>query len=277
MHIIDSHQHFWKISRGDYFWMDDSVKQIRRDILPPDLAEIALPRGITGTIAVQAAPTVDETRFLLSLADKNSWIKGVVGWVDLEKKDACDQIDELAQHAAFKGIRPMLQDIDDSNWILQADIIKALEYLADKGLSLDALITPRHLPVIDKLAQLIPKLAIVIDHCAKPEIANGADAGNDWRSGIKALAAHKNISCKLSGLANEFGTGWNTATLSPISHYILDVFSPERVMWGSDWPVLELAGHYENWLETAMELTASLSDQERNKVFAGTAKRFYRL
>lgn len=277
MQIIDAHQHFWKISRGDYYWMDDSVKEIRRDILPPELAKIALPRGISATIVVQAAATVDETRFLLSLANDTDWIKGVVGWIDLEKKDAPHHIDELSRHSAFKGIRPMLQDIDDTNWILQADIIKNLEYIAHKDLSLDALITPRHLPIIDQLAQLIPQLPIVIDHCAKPEIANGADAGTDWRQGMKMLAGHKNIYCKLSGLANEYGSGWDTNALSPISAFILDVFGPERVMWGSDWPVLELAGRYDNWLNTAIALTTTLSDQEQEDVFSGTAKRFYRL
>ena len=272
--IIDAHQHFWRIARGDYGWMTDQVAPIRRDILPADLEPLARTAGVTGTVLVQAAPTLDETRFLLALADRSPMIRGVVGWIDLTG-DVAAQLSRIA-HPALRGIRPMLQDIDDTRWILQDGVIDALRQVAGAGLRLDALITPRHLLVVEELARRVPSLPIVIDHCAKP-VFDGTDPGPDWRRGIDALAAHPQVFCKLSGLANEFGPGWSADTLRPVFDHVLQAFGPERLMWGSDWPVLELAGTYADWLQVAQILCAALSDADRAQVFGQTAIRFYDL
>ena len=272
--IIDAHQHFWRIARGDYGWMTDQVAPIRRDILPADLEPLARAAGVTGTVLVQAAPTLDETLFMLGLADRSPLIRGVVGWIDLTG-DVATQLSLIA-HPALRGIRPMLQDIDDTRWILQDGVIDGLRQVAGAGLRLDALITPRHLPVIGELAGRVPSLPIVVDHCAKP-VFDGTDPGPDWRRGIDALATHPQMFCKLSGLANEFGSGWSADTLRPVFDQVLSAFGPERLMWGSDWPVLELAGTYGDWLQVAQDLTATLSDADRAQVFGKTAIHFYDL
>lgn len=272
--IIDAHQHFWRIGRGDYSWMDDSVAPIRRDILPPDLLPLARQAGVVGTIAVQAAPTLEETEFLLALADETSLVRGVVGWVDLTG-DVPAQLARLA-HPVLRGVRPMLQDIDETDWILREDVVKGLGEVTRAGLRLDALITPRHLGAIDRLARHLPDLPIIVDHCAKPTF-DGTDPGEEWRTGMRTLGMHPQITCKLSGLANEFGPGWSADTLEPVFDHMLECFGAGRLMWGSDWPVLELAGDYEGWLETAQILAGALSSSERTRLFAGTAAEVYAL
>lgn len=275
--VVDAHQHFWKTARGDYFWMDDSVAKIRRDILPEDLMPHAKACGIEATIAVQAAPTVAETDFLLELAEENSLIRGVVGWVDLESGLAAKDLKRLSANPLFKGVRPMLQDIAATDWVLQASVLSNLSIAADLGLSFDALVQPRHLQAIDGLARAVPDLKIVIDHCAKPVISGGADAGDAWRCDMAHLASHEQIHCKVSGLANEYGTGWAAKTLQPVVDHVVTEFGADRIMWGSDWPVLELEGSYTDWFGCAQSMMQQLSDQERNAVFGETASRFYRI
>jgi L-fuconolactonase len=274
---IDAHQHFWQIARGDYEWMSDAVAAIRHDTLPADLAPHLRAHGISGTVVVQAAATVAETEFLLGLATETPFIKGIVGWVDLASPDAPDTLHRLAKHSKFKGIRPMLQDIAETDWVLRPEIQSNLQHLARLGLRLDALIQPRHLPTLLTLAEAHPTLPIVIDHCAKPLIAGGADAGDEWRSGMARLAALPNLYCKLSGLAIEAGPGWSADSLAPIAAHILTHFGPKRVIWGSDWPVLNLVGDYDQWRAVTAELLAPLAPVDRTQVLGGTAQRFYGL
>lgn len=274
---IDAHQHFWHISRGDYDWMNDEVVAIRRDILPPDLAPTLARHGIDGTVLVQAADTVAETDFMISLAARADFIKGVVGWVDLEQPSAPDELDRLSQSAVFKGVRPMLQDIADTDWILRPAVRANLAEVAHRGLRFDALVQPRHLPAILEVAKTHPTLPIVIDHCAKPVIAGGTDAGDGWRGDMATLAGQSNVFCKVSGLANEYGGGWSADTLRPVVSHVLDAFGPDRIMWGSDWPVLELAGTYDGWRAAAATLFDGLSGADRAAVMGGTATRFYGL
>lgn len=272
--IIDAHQHFWDITRGDYSWMDDSVAPIRRTILPRDLMPLSEAAGVTGTVLVQAAPTLAETRFLLGIAERTQLVRAVVGWIDLAA-EVEPQLQAIA-HPSLRGIRPMLQDIPDTDWILQPVVIGSLRRVAAAGLRLDALVTPRHLPAIERLARRLPELPIVIDHCAKP-VFDGTDPGAAWRDGMAALAAHPQVMCKLSGLANEYGEGWSADTLRPVFHHVLASFGPRRLMWGSDWPVLELAGAYAGWLEVAQQLAADLRQEDRDSIFAGAATEFYNL
>ncbi len=274
---IDAHQHFWQIARGDYTWMTDEVASIRRDILPEDLSPILSSQGVAGTVVVQAAATVAETEFLLSLAEAQDFIKGIVGWVDLDDPDALNTLDQLMAHKKFKGLRPMLQDIEDTNWITRPTVMTNLKELAKRNLKLDALIQPRHLNVLNGVAEQIPALRIVIDHCAKPVIADGADAGEGWRDGMARLAQHPNVFCKLSGLANEVGTDWDGAALQPVFDHVLHVFGPSRIIWGSDWPVLNLVGDYSRWVSTTDQLLAKLSVAERNRIYRETAIQFYEI
>ena len=274
---IDAHQHFWQITRGDYGWMSDEVAAIRRDILPADLAPTLSRHGIDGTVLVQAADTVAETEFMISLATQADFIKGVVGWVDLEDAGAPAVLDRLSAAPVFKGIRPMLQDIDDTHWILQDSVQANLAEVAKRGLRFDALVQPRHLGALLEVAKAHPTLPIVIDHCAKPMIAGGADAGDNWRGDMAALAGQSNVFSKVSGLANEYGDGWFADTLRPVVSHVMHCFGPERIMWGSDWPVLELIGTYDGWRAAAVTLFDRLSDADRAAVMGGTAARFYGL
>ncbi len=269
---IDAHQHFWRIARGDYSWMDESVTAIAHDHLPEDLMERAAACGVTKTVVVQAAPSLAETRFLLELAEQSPLIGAVVGWLDLTK-DVLAQLSQIA-HPALRGIRPMLQDIEPTDWILRPDVLDGLRQVAGAGLRFDALVTPRHIDVIDRLADEIPELPIVINHCAKP-VFQDADPGNTWRTGIERLAAHPQVFCKLSGLANEFGPGWSAALLLPVFEHVLECFGADRVMWGSDWPVLDLAGDYQGWFKAAQDMARDLDDDARAALFGGTAEKFY--
>ncbi|MEP3048167.1 MAG: amidohydrolase family protein [Roseibium sp.] len=275
--IVDAHQHFWKIDRGDYFWMDGSVAEIRRDILPVDLIPHAKTCGVTASIAVQAAPTVAETEYLLDLAQQSPLVQGVVGWVDLDNDHAEASLERLAANPLFKGVRPMLQDIEETNWILKPTVFANLSVVSRLSLTFEALVQPRHLSVLKKVAEALPDLKMVIDHCAKPVIAGGKDAGDEWRSNILRLAGHHQIYCKLSGLANEFGSEWSKDTLKPVFDHVLDAFGPTRLMWGSDWPVLELAGTYEDWFHCAQALTHRLGEEERSMIFGGAACEFYQI
>ncbi|WP_207483927.1 amidohydrolase family protein [Arenibaculum pallidiluteum] len=270
---IDSHQHYWRIARGDYGWMTEAVAPIRRDLMPADLAPHLDAAGIAGTILVQAAPTLAETEFLLDLAESDARILGVVGWVDLAAPGATRELERLARRPKFRGIRPMLQDIADTFWILRPEAVAALEAAAALGLRLDALARPRHLPVVSALADRLPALPIVLDHCAKPDIAAGAM--RPWARDIEALAERPQVFCKLSGLATEAPPDWTVADLAPYAATVLQAFGADRVMFGSDWPVLELAGTYPQWLAAAAELVDRFAPDGATAVFGGTAARFY--
>ncbi len=275
--VVDAHQHFWQISRGDYDWMTDEVADIRHDILPSDLEPHLERHGIDGTVLVQAAGTVAETEFMIRLSEQASFIKGVVGWVDLEDDNVAETLKRLSQHRILKGVRPMLQDIEDTNWIVRPQVLTALDYVAESGRRLDALILPRHLDVLATVAKHLPHLPIVIDHCAKPEIAQQADPGNAWRDGMAQLASFSNVRCKISGLANEAGPGWSADRLSHVVEHVYSIFGPTRLMWGSDWPVLNLAGDYAQWRSVSADLFGDLPADAQASIYGATAIDFYGL
>jgi L-fuconolactonase len=271
---IDAHQHLWKVSRGDYGWLTaDAVPGIYRDFLADDLRPLLQEANIDKTILVQAAESVAETQFLLDLAAESPFIAGVVGWVDFASSDARNQIARLAENPRLVGLRPMLQGIADERWILEPDFAGVIQSMQAHELRFDALIVPRHLPALLEFAERHPELPIVIDHAAKPAIAAGRI--DEWREGIARLSRVRGVHCKLSGLATEAGAGWDAKKLEPFVDVLLDCFGPKRLMWGSDWPVLLLAGDYARWLEVAEELTAKLSSSERASIFGGTAAAFY--
>jgi L-fuconolactonase len=274
---IDAHQHFWNPERGDYDWLKPEMTPLYRTFGPDDLAPLRSAAGIDCTVVVQAAQTVEETRYMLDIARGEVSIAGVVGWVPMLDDDAPALIAELARDPKFRGVRPMLQDLADDNWIANPALAPAVEALIAHDLAFDALIYARHVDALEVFAQRFPRLRMVVDHGAKPPIHDGAAGWQPWADGIERLARLPHIHCKLSGLATEAAPGWTEATLRPYVDHLLACFEPRRLMWGSDWPVLNLNGDYLLWHAVANALLASLSDTDRAAVFGGNAAAFYRL
>ncbi len=270
---IDSHQHFWQIARGDYGWLTPAVGTIHRDFGPDDLSPLLAAHDISATILVQAAPTEAETRFLLETAAATPFVAGVVGWADFEAPDAARRIAALAADPLLVGLRPMVQDIPDPDWLARPDLAPAFTALKHHGLVFDALVKPPQIPALLKLLDRETELPVVIDHGAKPDLT-GTDLGA-WRDGITALAARPNTVCKLSGLVTEAAPGWSDATLQPAIAHLLACFGPRRLLWGSDWPVVTLRATYPQWFGTAVRITAALSPEDRAAIFGGNAARIY--
>jgi len=270
--MIDAHFHIWQLARADYGWLQPQLGAIYRDISLDDWRTVSRPCGVTAGVLVQAAPTDAETRFLLQQAQRADDVLGVVGWVDMLAHDAPARIHELAAHAKLKGLRPMLQDIADPDWILQDALRPALEAMVDCELVFDALVKPVHLARIASLAERFPALNVVIDHGAKPDIANRRWGG--WAHALARLASCPRVACKLSGLWNEAAPAADVAVLEPYIRHVMACFGSGRVLWGSDWPVLECAGTYARWHQAVRDLVAL--PQQRN-LFDATARRLYRL
>jgi L-fuconolactonase len=270
--MIDAHQHFWRLERGDYGWLTPALQPLYRDYLPADLVPALQRTGVRSTILVQAAPTVAETRYLLELAHANDFIAGVVGWADFEDAHVADTIHDLAADDKLVGLRPMIQDIADTTWMLDARLAPAYEAMIDHDLVFDALVLPRHLPALRELIARYPELHVVLDHGAKPPLKSG-DLGS-WKREITALAAGSAIVCKLSGLVTEAGSA-DPARLRAAVDHLLECFGPERLIWGSDWPVCELVCSYDEWRATCGTLLASLSDAQRAFIHSATARKTY--
>ncbi|HLY80487.1 MAG TPA: amidohydrolase family protein [Caulobacteraceae bacterium] len=271
---IDAHQHFWRPSRGDYGWLTPQAHPaICRKFLPADLEPLLSDAGVLRTILVQAAPTTAETEYLLGLAAETAFVAGVVGWADFEAKNAAQQIAALAQQSKLVGLRPMLQDLDDDAWILRPAVGRALDAIEAAGLRFDALVTPRHLPHLARCLASRPALKVVIDHGAKPDIAGGGLSA--WAASMRAIANETSANCKLSGLVTETGGRWSEETLKPYVDVLLEAFGPARLMWGSDWPVVNEAGGYAAWHSAAVAMTEGCSQDERDLIFGGSAQAFY--
>jgi L-fuconolactonase len=272
MRTVDAHQHFWRLDRGDYGWLTPQLAPIYRDYLPEHLAPQLANAGVGTTVLVQAAPTVEETRFLLELAHQHSFIAGVVGWVDFESADAADTIAKLAEDPQLLGLRPMIQDIPDPDWMLDTGLAAAFEAMLDHGLVFDALVLPQHLSALLELTARYPDLAMVLDHGAKPPLASGDLAA--WKQGVAALARETLMVCKLSGLVTEAGS-CAPQKLAPAVDHLLECFGPKRMMWGSDWPVCELTCSYDEWRAATDSLLVRLSVTEREHILSGTARATY--
>ena len=271
---IDAHQHFWRVGRGDYGWLTpEAHPAICRDFGPGDLQPLMAAAEVTCTVLVQAAPTDAETAFLLEIARATPFVAGVVGWADLATPDAPSTIEAMAADPKLLGLRPMLQDLDDDAWILRPELAPALDAMQAAGLRFDALVTPRHLPHLARFLAGRPDLKVVIDHGAKPDIARGDIEG--WSAAIRAIARDTGAVCKLSGLVTEAGEGWTAEQVKPFVDVLLETFKPARLMWGSDWPVVNEAGGYAAWRAAAEALTAQLSPDDRTLIFGGTAAAFY--
>lgn len=277
MERIDAHQHYWNPARGDYHWMPADNPVLARVYGPRDLSESLEATGISRTVLVQAAATVHETEYLLGIADTCDSVAGVVGWIDFERPEDIEHLRRLANHPKFLGVRPMIQDIPDDGWMLRNDVQWAYQALIDCDLTFDALGFPRHLENFHTVLTRYPELRVVIDHCMKPQIRTHSEAGfSAWADGMTRLAEDTKAYCKLSGLVTE-SDGWQIESLRPYVDHVLSVFGPERLMWGSDWPVCRLEAEYEDWFDAARNLTSHVPKGEQDLIFGGTAARFYRL
>jgi L-fuconolactonase len=278
--VIDAHYHLWKLSRADYGWIGDgrnpAVASIERDYLVDDYQSLAAANGIIGSIAVQAAPTVDETRWLLEQAHiSEGLIRGVVGWIDMAQPDAPAVLCDLAQDRLLRGIRPMLQDLPDVDWVLQPSLVPALRAVMELDLSFDLLVRPVHLKTTLELLTRHPDLRSVVDHAGKPDIANGM--WQPWADDIRRIARETSACCKLSGLVTEARAGWKPDDLRRYVDHVLECFGAERVLWGSDWPVMLLNADYSDWLAASKRFIELQSAAERSAIFHDNAIRFYRL
>lgn len=277
---IDAHQHFWNPKRGDYDWMPQDNDTLFRSYAPSDLERTLQSHSLDGSVLVQAAATINETEYMLGLADATPWIKGVVGWVDFENPEDLHHMKRLASHPKFLGVRPMIQDIPDVNWMLRDDVQWGFKAVCDLGLTFDALGFPKHLHNFLTIMKRYPDMRVVYDHCMKPQIRDqrvGQDAFSAWAEGMAKLADETSGCCKLSGLVTEADDGWGIEDLRPFVGHVLDSFGASRVMWGSDWPVCRLQAEYADWHSLASDLTAHLSTEEKEEVFGRTAERFYEL
>jgi L-fuconolactonase len=286
---IDAHQHFWRLKRGDYRWLRADVPAlapIYRDVEPADLRPLLARHGVVKTIAVQAADSEAETEHLLALArDHDDVIAGVVGWVDLADEACVATLARWADQKALKGVRPMLQELPEHDWIATRPHPAAVRELIAQGLRFDALVQPWHLDALLRFVDAWPRLPIIIDHGAKPRLAAGWSApwADDWRRGIRELAQRPQVWCKVSGLLTEAappardGGDAGFGALEPVWQTLLEHFGPRRLVWGSDWPVLELAADYGRWVSLSERLFAALSETERRAVWHDNAERFYGL
>ena len=272
---IDAHQHFWKLDRGDYRWLTPALKPLHRDFLPQHLRPLLHRAGVKKTVLVQAADTLEETRYLLSLAEQEDFVAAVVGWVDMADDNAPEVLAELAKNPHFVGVRPMIQDIAETDWMLCPRLQPAFLAMRRLGLAFDALVKPIHLDNLLTLLRRHPDLPTVIDHAAKPDIANGGNAR--WRAQMRELAALDHCHCKLSGLLTEAGDDPQPARLRLYVEFLLDCFGAEKLMWGSDWPVLNLAGDYLGWCAQSKGFVADLPAADQTRIFGGTAAAFYGL
>ena len=271
---IDAHHHLWNPARGDYGWMPPDNETLNRPYDPSDYLTVARAAGIDMSVLVQAAATTHETEYMLGLADATPMIGAVVGWIDFEDEAQVETLTRFAGHPKFKGVRPMIQDLPDDDWMLREDVQWGFEAVAGLGLTFDALGFPRHLENFHTILNRYPELDVVIDHCMKPQI--GDPGGFDhWAGGMTRLARDTDACVKFSALVTEAEPGWSVEDLRPYADHIFTEFGAERVMWGSDWPVVRLRCEYADWRAAALKLTEGLSQDERDRIYGGTAREFY--
>ncbi len=276
--MVDAHQHFWQLAQPfNYAWLDaPELAPIKRDFLPPDLLPQLRAAGVHRSIFVQTQHNVQENRWALELAEHHPWIAGVVGWIDLTADDCERQLLEFLSHPKFVGIRHITQDEADDDFIVRPQVLRGLKVLERHGVPFDLLFYVKHLRHVPALARLLPELPMVIDHLSKPRIKL-RQLGN-WLADLKAAAAWPHVYCKLSGMVTEADwQHWTAADLKPYVEAAVELFGPQRCMFGSDWPVCELAGTYAQVYQALVDSLGPLGESERAAIFGGTAVRFYGL
>jgi len=273
---LDAHQHFWEYSPKEYGWIDDKMAALRRDFLPQDLEPLLASEGIDGSIAVQARQTLEETRWLLELAARNEIVKGVVGWVDLRSGDISAHLHQFAQDPKLVGVRHVVQDEPDNDFMLRNDFLRGVARLREYDLAYDVLIFPRQLPAAIQFVRKFPDQRFVLDHIAKPLIAEGRL--DPWQRDINELAKSENISCKLSGMVTEARWhDWKPEDFRPYLDVVLDTFGPTRLMIGSDWPVCTASASYSRTMALVRDYIGSLTQDEQNLILGENCARFYRV
>jgi L-fuconolactonase len=274
---IDAHQHYWSLRRGDYAWLTPSDVGLYKDFTPDDLSQELVECAVRATVLVQAAPTEDESRFLFDLARGNASIAGVVGWTDFEASDVAERISSLVRdgRGILKGLRPMVQDISDPDWLDRDSLDGAIEAMIANDLVFDALVMPRHLGALGRCLRRHPRLRAVIDHAGKPDIAHAKV--EPWAGLLEQLAQSTEVHCKLSGLLTQARQGAGLAELDAFVARIFSCFGADRVMWGSDWPVMTLRATYQEWLQMSLELVRRYAPGGEEAVFGANAIRFYHL
>jgi L-fuconolactonase len=273
---IDAHHHLWRYSAQEYEWLDESMKSLRRDFLPQDLARVMASAGIDGTVAVQARQTMDETRWLLDLAEKSDVIRGVVGWAPIAGEDFPEVMEEFENRPKLKGLRHVIQAEKDENYILRADFNAGIEAMQGSGLVYDILIYERQLAQTIDFVDEYPNQVFVLDHVAKPLIGQGVM--EPWSENLHELALRRNVWCKVSGMVTEADWAtWTPEALRPYLDTVVDAFGADRLMAGSDWPVCLVATEYARWFEVLREYFADFSEGEKEGIFGGTAVDVYDL
>jgi len=271
---IDAHQHFWHYNDRDYVWMSEGMAKLRRDHLPEELSSLMKTAGVGGTIAVQARQTIEESAWLLQLADKHQFIRGVVGWVDLCSERAVEQLAQFAQHQKFCGVRHVVHDEPDDQFMLRENFLRGLSQLEQFGLTYDLLLFPRHLKIACDVVGRFPNQRFVLDHIAKPAVQAGMI--EPWASDLKQLALFPNVFCKISGLVTEAAWNqWQAEDFEPYIDVVLDLFGAHRLMMGSDWPVCTLAASYGSVIELETSYISQLSDDEQKAVLENNPLEFY--
>ena len=276
MNRIDAHQHFWNYDAVEYDWIDEPMAALRRDFLPHHLKPLLSQAGFDGCVAVQARQTLEETRWLLSLAAQNDFIRGVVGWVDLRSAQLVDQLRDLTRDPKLVGVRHVVQAEPDDDFMLRPEFRRGIARLAEFGLAYDLLVYPRQLRAAVKLVSQFPEQRFVLDHIAKPLIAQGVL--EPWNTDIRALAQFPNVLCKVSGMVTEARwTGWRPEDFRPYLDVVFEVFGPERIMIGSDWPVCTVAADYQQTMAIVTDNIAGLPAPQQDAILGGNCARFYRL
>jgi L-fuconolactonase len=272
---IDAHQHFWHYDPEEYVWLNDDMAALRRDFLPGDLKPLLDAAGFGGCVAVQARQTLEETRFLLDLADRNDFIRGVVGWVDLRSAALSDQLAEFTRSPKLVGVRHVVQGEPD-DFLLRADFQRGIAQLVQYGLAYDVLIYPRQLHAAIQFVAAFPEQRFVLDHIAKPLIAQGTT--EPWNTELRALAQFPNVWCKVSGMVTEARwKGWRAEDFRPYLDTVFEAFTPGRILIGSDWPVCTVAADYWRTLGIVIDYIAQLPRDHQDAILGGNCASFYRL
>lgn len=273
---IDSHQHFWKYEPARHVWIDDDMSVIRRDFLPADLEKVYAENSIDGCVAVQADQTLEETDFLLKLANENDFIKGVVGWADLRDEKVDKVLEGYFSHKKLKGWRHVVQGESDHNFLVRADFLRGISYLEKYEYTYDILIFPHQLGATLEFVKHFPHQRFVIDHIAKPYIKDGFYHG--WATLMKEISKHENVHCKVSGMITEADyDNWTAEQLHPYMYLVLEAFGTERLMYGSDWPVCLVAGNYGEVKSVVNDFIKTLSTSEQQAIMGTNAIEFYNL
>ena len=275
MHI-DSHQHFWNYNPAEHVWMNDQMEILKTDYMPTDLEPLIADAGIGGTVAVQARQNLDETEWLLDLADNHDLIKGVVGWVDMRSPKITEQLEKYASHPKFVGVRHVIHDEVDDRFILGEDFLRGMGHLQTYDLTYDLLLRPQHIPPAIEVAGKFPDQPFVLDHIAKPLIEAGTL--ESWETDIRRLAEFDHVYCKVSGMVTEAAwKGWTQSDFVPYLDVVFDCFGVDRLMFGSDWPVCILSGSYAEVVGIVTDYIQQFSADEKDKIMGGNASKFYRL